>query len=265
VTPRRVPWLAALFLLAACAPTAEPSDEEPTPPEAEEPAWGEGEHSLSGSAFFFDMETFGEIDWIQDVEGAALFVYEAPELAITLDPADGHGFVIEGIPTGVEVTLALTHPDFFPHLTSTFVVNEDLENLTFQSVSNRIAELAGDLLQVDTFAPGRCQMATTVTAPGPQDIWAPGEPGATVTLDPPVPEEQGPYYFNESVMPTTTLTETTTDGGVTVVDAAPGEYIWSGHKDGVEFTDLKMKCVGGWLTNAAPPWGMNVLEAAPED
>jgi hypothetical protein len=260
----RAACFAVLFLLAACTPPDEPPDEEPTPPVAEEPAWGEGDRSLSGNAFFFGMETVGQIDWLQDVEDARLFVYEAPELEVILDPTDSHAFVIEGIPTGVEVTLALTHPDFFPHLTSTFVVNEDLVNLTFQSVSNRIAELAGDLLQIDTFALGRCQMATTVTAPEPQNIWAPGEPGATVTLSPPVPEEQGPYYFNESVMPTTTLTETTSDGGVTVMDAAPGEYIWSGHKDGVEFGDLKMKCVAGWLTNAAPPWGMNVLEAAPE-
>lgn len=120
-------------------------------------------------------------------------------------------------------------------------------------------ELAGDLLQVDTLDPSRCQMATTVTAPDPQDIYAPGEPGATVALDPPVPSEQGPYYFNEQVLPTVTLTETTTDGGVTVVDAEPGVYRWTGEKEGVEFGALTMTCVGGWLTNASPPWGMNIV------
>lgn len=255
----RLACLLALCLAAACAPSGADSGEAAPPP----PAWGEGERSVSGNAFFFDMEDFGEIDWIQDLEGARLYIFEAPELEVTLSPEDEHAFRIDGIPDGVEVTLALTHPDFLPHLTATHLVDGgDLENLTFQSVSLRIAELAGDLLQVDTLDPERCQMATTVTAPAPENIWAPGEPGATVSLDPPVPEDQGPYYFNELVLPTLTLVETTTDGGVTVVGAEPGEYLWAGHKDGVEFGALKMKCVGGWLTNASPPWGMNVIDGA---
>lgn len=248
--------LLAVLLLAACAPPGDGAG----PPQDEPPAWGEGERSVSGNAFFFDMQTLGQIDSLEDVEGARLHVLEAPELEVLLDPADGHAFVLPGIPAGVEVTLALTHPDFFPHLTATFVVGEeDLVGLSFQSVTFRIAELIGNVLQVDTYAPDRCQMVTTVTAAGGEDIWAPGEPGATVTVEPPVPPEQGPYYFNELVMPTVALTETTTDGGVIVVDAEPGEYLWSGHKDGVEFVDLKMKCVAGWMTNGAPPWGMNVV------
>ncbi len=251
--------LLILFVGVACTPTSgEPEDTAPEPL-----AWGDGERSVSGNAYFFDMQSFGEIEWIQDVEGAHLYVFEAPELEVTLDPDDDFAFHISGIPDGAEVTLALTHPDFVPQLTATHRVDGlDLERMSFQSVSTRIAELAGDLLQVDTLDPARCQMATTVTAPGPEDIWAPGEPGATVSLNPPVPERLGPFYFNELVLPTLTLVETTTDGGVTVVGAEPGEYIWSGEKEGVEFVDLKMKCVGGWLTNAAPPWGMNILDGA---
>ncbi len=247
--------LLAAALLAGCTPPdSAPAEEEP-------PAWGEGDYSVSGTAYFFHMETFPQIDWIRDVEGAHLYVFEAPQLEVILDAEDEHSFRIDGIPDGVEVTLALTHPDFFPHLTATHRVDgADLEGLTFQSVSTEITGMAGDLLQVDTLDVTRCQMATTVTAPEPENIWAPGEPGATVRLDPPVAEQQGPYYFNEMVLPTVTLTETTTDGGVTVVGAEPGDYLWTGHKDGVEFGPLRMKCVGGWLTNASPPWGMNVVE-----
>jgi hypothetical protein len=43
------------------------------------------------------------------------------------------------------------------------------------------------------------------------------------------------------------------------VGADPGTYTWSGHKEGVVFEDLTVKCVPGWLTNPSPPWGMNVL------
>ncbi|MCO4772108.1 MAG: hypothetical protein KDA24_18895 [Deltaproteobacteria bacterium] len=257
--PLSVATLVVLALVPACAP-GDPGDGDPTPPAEEGPAWGDGARSIRGNAFFFDMQTVPQIDNITDVEGALLYVFEAPEIQAVLDPADGHAFELTGIPEGKRVTLALTHPDFFPHLTGTFTVgDDDLEDMSFQSVSNRIAELASELLQVDIFAPGRCQMATTVTALGAVDIYAPGEPGANVTLDPPVPNEQGPYYFNEMVLPTVSLTETTTDGGVTVVDAEPGEYVWSGNKEGMEIQEVTMKCVAGWLTNAAPPWGMNVL------
>ena len=259
-------------LSLACSPTSTPTSKATSTPldtadaadgadsGAPTPPWGDGERTVSGSAYFFDMETFGQIDWIQDVEGARLYVFEAPELEIILDPDDDFAFSIDGIPDGVEVTLALTHPDFVPQLTATHRVDgEDLDRLSFQAVSTRISELASDLLQIDTSDPTMCQMATTVTAPDPQDIYAPGEPGATVTLDPPVPEHLGPFYFSEMVLPAKDLEQTTTDGGVTVVGAEPGEYLWSGHKDGVVFTDVKMKCVGGWLTNASPPWGMNTV------
>jgi len=39
-------------------------------------------------------------------------------------------------------------------------------------------------------------MAITVTAPGGDSIWAAGEPGAPVTLEPSVPPEQGPVSVN---------------------------------------------------------------------
>ena len=44
------------------------------------------------------------------------------------------------------------------------------------------------------------------------------KPGATVTVDPPVEPSQGPIYFNTMVMPYVSLSETSTDGGVTVVN-----------------------------------------------
>lgn len=220
--------------------------------------WGEGPRAVSGSAWFFDMTTPGVLEWIPDVEGAEVWVYDAPALRATLQPEEGHAFRIEGIPEGAEVTLAVSHPDYFPHLTGTFLVQEhDLEDLNFQVVSNTIAGLVGGLLGADPADESTCQMATTVSAPGADSIWAPGEPGATVALDPPVPEEQGPFYFDERVIPDPSRVDTSVDGGVIVVGAEPGDYLWTGHKEGVEFEPLLMRCVGGWLTNAAPPRGMN--------
>ncbi len=227
----------------------------------DEPPWGEGPLTVRGQAFFFDMETPGVIDWIQDVEGAEVYVYEAPELRTTVSAEDGHAFEITGIPEDVELTLAVVHPDYFPHLTATLPVGDgDLEDISFQAVSHTIATLAAALLGADVSDESRCQMSTTVSALGAENVWAPGEPGATVTTDPTVPIEQGPWYFDENVIPDPTLTETTTDGGVIIVDAEPGTYLWNAHKDGVSFEQLKLRCVGGWLTNASPPWGLNVLD-----
>jgi hypothetical protein len=145
-------------------------------------------------------------------------------------------------------------------LTATLPVGgEDIEGVAFQGVTRVIAGLAAGLLGADADDPTRCQMSTTVTAAGAVDVWAVGEPDATVTIDPAVPPEQGPVYFNTSVIPDHSLLATTTDGGVVVAGADPGVYTWTAHKEGVTFAPLTLACDGGWLTNAAPPYGLNVL------
>jgi len=221
--------------------------------------WGDGDRAVSGRAYFFDMPQLGQIQQMTDVQGAEVHVFEAPQLSATLEPADDHAFRIEGIPEGAEITLALTHPDYFPGLTGTWSMGtDDLEGLTFQAVTNALVELGAVAFGVDPHEEGVCQMATTVTAisDNQDSVWAVGEPGATVTLDPAVPPEAGPLYFNEMVLPDLDLTETSTDGGVLVIGAEPGSYTWSGHKDGLQFNDLTMRCEEGWLTNASPPWAM---------
>jgi hypothetical protein len=226
---------------------------------APEPAWGEGERSLSGNAYFFTMETFGDIQQVTDLEGATVYLYEAPEIRQTLSPDNEHAFTLTGIPDNVDVTLALVHDDFFPQLTATYRVGtEDLDKLNFQSVSNDILSLSAGLFDVDTSDERLCHMVTTVTAVSDnQELWwAVGEPGATVSIDPAVPADRGPIYFNTKVLPDLTLTETSEDGGVTVFGVDPGVYHWTAHKDGFTFEELTMKCVGGWVTNGVPPRGL---------
>jgi hypothetical protein len=244
-------WI-SLALLVGCTPTEEP---EPEP----EPAWGEGERTLSGNAYFFTMETFGDIQQVTDLEGAEVYLVQEPEIRQTLDPADGHGFVLTGIPNDVEITLALVHPDYFRQLTATFQVgSEDLENINFQSTSHEIIRLSAGLFDVDVEDESKCHMVTTVTAISDnQDLWwAVGEPGATVTVTPAVDADAGPIYFNTSVLPDLRLTETSDDGGVAVFGVDPGRYRWEADKPGFSFDALTMDCVGGWVTNGVPPRGM---------
>ena len=94
-------------------------------------------------------------------------------------------------------------------------------------------------------------------------VYAPGEPGVVITLDPPVSAEHGPVYFNTQVVPDDSLTETTTDGGVIVAGVEPGLYTWTATKDGVHFEPRVMTSVGGRLTNASPPYEMQLEEPEP--
>lgn len=214
---------------------------------------GRGERSVSGEAFFFDATGVGEITELTDVTGAEVFLVEYPERRGDV-AADGT-FRFDEIPEGVDLTVALEHVDFFPSLTATVHVGtEDVENLTFQAVTHAIAEFLGLMLGEDPYDTSRCQMVATVTAmgPGQGSVYAPGEPGVVVTVTP----EVDPIYFNTSVIPDFSLTSTTTDGGVIVAGAEPGIYTWEGSKEGLVFDPLAMRCIGGWLTNASPPYGM---------
>ena len=82
--------------------------------------------------------------------------------------------------------------------------------MTFQAVTYGIWDLLGALLQVVPDDANLCQMVTTVTRVG-KSIYTPGahgEDAVTVTLDPPLPAEQGPIYFNSSVLPDRSLVQT---------------------------------------------------------
>jgi hypothetical protein len=104
-------------------------------------------------------------------------------------------------------------------------------------------------------------MVTTVTRRGGTILvaGAHGEAMVTVATEPALPAANGPVYFNSSVLPDRTLTETSDDGGVLYTNVPPGEYVWHGTKAGAQLEDVKMKCRAGVLVNASPPRGMNVL------
>ncbi|MBK8999372.1 MAG: hypothetical protein IPM35_26930 [Myxococcales bacterium] len=193
------------------------------------------------------------------IEGATISVVEHPDMQMTTG-ADGL-FSFDGIYSGEEVTLVLEHPSWPTTQTGTHLVPEEgIEDLTFQVPTKPIYDALAAIVQI-TPDPSRCQMVTTVTRKG-GTILAPGahgEAGVTVTLAPELPKEHGPVYFNASVLPDKSLTESSEDGGVLFTNVPPGEYVWSGHKSGAALGDVKFKCRAGVLVNASPPRGMNVL------
>jgi hypothetical protein len=192
------------------------------------------------------------------IAGATVSVLEHPEMKMTTG-ADGV-FSFDGLYSGEEVTLVLEHPDWPSTQTGTHTVpTEGIEDLTFQVPTKPIYAALASIVQI-TPDPTRCQMVTTVTRKG-GTILAPGahgEAGVTVSVAPELPKEHGPVYFNASVLPDKSLSESSEDGGVLFTNAPPGEYVWSGQKAGAKLGDVKFKCRAGLLVNASPPRGMNV-------
>lgn len=238
------------------AVVADTQTSDATPDVAVMPA---GERTIAGRAYFFDLSDDLSIEQVTAVSGAIISVFEYPDLSVVAD--DDGAFSLGGLPDGVELTIAMEHPDYFPSLTRTFVLaGEDITNATFQALSTTIAAVAAAIVGVDADDPEVCIMATTVTAisAGMDTIWAVGEPGATVTTEPAIAAEYGPIYFNNNVTPDPSLSQTTADGGVVIAGALEGRYEWYGHKAQYAFAPLTMRCVPGWLTNAAPPYGLVV-------
>ena len=233
----------------------EPDVPEPDVPEPDIPP--PPTRSLSGTVYFFDAAGVGAIELQEDVTGAKVYLLERPETEHLLGPEGAYTF--DGLPQGERFTVALEHDDYFPSLSPTITLGEDdLAGVNFQAVTWPIAAYLSIVLDADVGDESRCQMVVTVTTihPSQNEWWAPGEPGATVTLDPPVPPAQGPYYFGTDVVPDRALAATTSDGGVIVAGAEPGVYRWTAVKEGLAFNSLELTCVGGWMTNGAPPWGL---------
>lgn len=208
--------------------------------------------TISGDAFDFSVGiTAGG-----GVPNAHVFVLENPALTTTSD-ATGH-FVISGVPVGSEASLVMEHPDYILIQTATFdVPAEGLSRVTFQAVTPNVRDALSGVLGI-TVDDTRCQMVTTVTRIGRSvyDPGAHGEAGVTVTIDPPLPAESGPVYFNSMVIPQRSLTETSDDGGVLYTNVPPGTYTWTATKAGATFAQVRMDCRAGVLVNASPPWGL---------
>lgn len=244
------------------APDTDASDSGPLDADAAEDIveMPTGAQTIAGRAYFFDLSDEFTIDHTRDVTGAVISFHEYPHVSTV---ADGDGsFAFDGLPTGVELTLRVEHPDYYPTMTRTFVLEDEsaVDDVSFQVLSHALSNVAAGIVGATLSDPETCAMATTVTAisDNMDVIWAVGEPGATTTTAPAIDEEFGPVYFNTSVIPDPTLDATTTDGGVVVAGHLEGTYEWFAHKEGYAFHPLTMRCVPGWLTNASPPYGLIV-------
>ena len=211
--------------------------------------------TASGRAFIFGATT-------GSLAGATVHVVEAPELRTTT--AADATFSLQ-VPSGGECSFAIEQPGFHASQTAALYIGAGgIDHVGFQVPPDSIYNLVASVVGIDP-DPARCQIATTVSAAGtaPYGGSGLGEPDATVTIDPPLPPSAGPVYFKyvsaSVIIPDTTLTATTIDGGVLFLNVPPGEYRLAAHKAGKQFTSVKLRCAAGALVNAAPPWGLQTL------
>lgn len=234
--------LAVLFLsFSLCTEESAPPPPTPLPtPTPSVPI------NISGRAHNFSLE-FGY------VSDANVTILEYPEFQTTTD-SQGN-FNLEGVPAWRDLTFVLTKEGYPEIHTETFFFSDnDVDNLTFQAPPDSIYRILAGILGIIPEG-DVCQVASTVSTEG-ENIWDVGEPGSTVSIDPVLSEEQGPYYFNEMVLPDKSLSVTSTDGGVAFINLTPGIYYMTAHKEGVDYRTVKIKCEPGVLINASPPWGL---------
>jgi hypothetical protein len=211
--------------------------------------------TASGQAFVFGANS-------GNLAGATVHVVEAPQLRTTA-AADGT-FSLQ-VPSSGECSFAIEQPGFHASQTEAIYVGPNgVDHVSFQVPPDNVYSLLASVVGIEP-DPTRCQIATTVSAAGtaPYGGSGLGEPDATVTIDPPLPPSAGPVYFKyvsaTLIVPDTTLTATTIDGGVLFLNVPPGEYRLMAHKPGKQFSVVKLSCSAGVLVNAAPPWGLQTL------
>jgi len=212
--------------------------------------------TISGRAYAFNhMDTF--------LQGATIKVREIPGLSAT---TDANGDYTLQVPDDTNVTPYIEPPDGYNEIDlQTFHPRgEDIENANFQTPADgEYAGLAAILsvpLDPDTGRPQQCAIVTTasdrdVRGVDYQTFWdrtPHGVPGATSTETPAI---DGPTYFNQYVIPDTTATETSDDGGIVWTEVPAGTYRIETTSPDTRFASFLATCRNGRIINANPPWG----------
>ena len=83
-----------------------------------------------------------------------------------------------------------------------------------------------------------------------------GVAGATASASPALPN---PTYFNESVVPDASRTESSIDGGVVWPVVPAGVYRFTAHHPTTRFAPFRATCEPGRVVNANPPQGFYEL------
>ena len=235
------------LLLASAPAAAAPAPRGPAP-----------KIHITGTAYAFDNQL--------PIAGATIRVAELPGARATT-AADGTYDLV--VPDGARITPYIRAAGFHGIYLQTFVAaGRNLRRVNFQVPSVGIYHALAAVLGVDLDAndnPKRCVVVSTFSTVGVRDLsfadfiayGAHGVAGATASASPALPD---PIYFNSSVIPDVTLTESSVDGGVVWLDIPGGVYRFSADHPSARFSSFVATCKPGRLVNANPPQGLYQLK-----
>ena len=218
-----------------------------------------GNVHLRGTVYAFDDQ--------RPISGATVRVVELPGVAAT---SGSDGSYDLALPDGTRLTPYVEASGYRGiHLQTFATAGEDLDHVNFQIPSDGTYSALAALLGAEVDASGtivQCAIVSTFSTVNVRDLsfadfvayGAHGVAGATASTSPPLP---GPVYFNSSVVPDPSLSESSVDGGVIWTEVPAGVYRVSASHPTTRFADLVATCKPGRLVNANPPWGLRELRA----
>jgi hypothetical protein len=242
--------LSVLLLVATCAVLADATaakSRQAVPPSVH----------LRGTAYTFDNQ--------QPIAGATIRVAELPGISTASQPDGSYDLVV---PDGTKVT---PYADAAGHhriyLQTLVTAGRNIERVNFQVPTQPGYFGLAALLGVQLDANGelvRCGIVSTFANADVRELSFPdfvafgahGVAGATATATPTLPD---PIYFNESVIPDPSLTESTIDGGVIWTEVPEDVYRVQGDHPTERFADFIATCEPGRIVNANPPQGLYQL------
>jgi hypothetical protein len=225
------------------------------------PAGAAGTVHITGKAYRFNqMSTY--------IEGATIRVREYPNITAT---TDANGDYDLEVPRDANVTPYIDPGGDYNEIDlQTFHTRgKDIRNANFQTPHDLEYGLLAALLGIEIGPDGRpseCVIVTTVSARNvrgvPYEVFHERTPhgvaGATARTFPALP---GPTYFNDSVIPDPSETESSGDGGIIWDVVPPGTYRVVAEHPTTGFASFLASCAPGRVVNANPPWGAYELGA----
>jgi hypothetical protein len=220
-------------------------------------AKGGGGHDtveIRGIAYAFDNQ--------DPIAGATIRARGVPGVSAT-SRANGR-YVLE-VPDETKLTPYIEAGGYHGIFLQTFVTDgRDLRRVNFQVPSDGIYQALAALLavQLDPAGdPARCAIVSTASTVNVRTLGfaefvaygAHGVAGATATTSPALP---GPVYFNDSVIPDASLSQTSVDGGIIWTEVPSGTYTVTASHPSTRFASFRATCRDGRIVNANPPWGL---------
>ncbi len=212
---------------------------------------------VRGTVYTFDDQT--------PIAGATVRVAELPSLSTQTGPDGSYDLLV---PDGTKLT---PYADAVGHhriYLQTYVSQgRDLERVNFQMPTDAAYNGLALILKAPRDANNElvsCAVVSTFSTVHVRDLsfndfvayGAHGVAGATAGASPALPN---PVYFNESVIPDASRTDSSVDGGVVWPVVPAGVYRFTAHHPSTRFAPFRATCEPGRVVNANPPQGLYEL------